>query len=92
MSEYGNTRQEFEASIFDAATHFTVTRKVGQGRFETQTYKTLPEAMNATGVSVDGEWYDDPTAFACPTVWARSELPRWPCSPLPRFRDSVPAG
>ena len=29
---------------------------------------------------------------ACPTVWARSELPRWPCSPLPRFRDSVPAG
>ena len=31
-------------------------------------------------------------AAACPTVWARSELPRWPCSPLPRFRDRVPAG
>ncbi len=29
---------------------------------------------------------------ACPIVWARSELPRWPCSPLLRFRDRVPAG
>lgn len=64
-AEYGDNRRTSETHTFDEATHFTVTRKAGPGRFETQEFGTLTEALNAA-------WRDERVMVYAVTAEGRS--------------------
>lgn len=60
-------RKQWEAKVFSGASYFTVSRRIGPGKFNTQEFRQLPDAMRAAVVAekIDGKWrfFHDPKAM-----------------------------
>lgn len=58
-----DNRTDWERDIFDRAVYFTVTRKTGPGRLETQQFATLLEAFRSVVYRAGGKLFRDLNAM-----------------------------
>lgn len=77
LNLHSKTRAEWEQEVFDVAAYFTLSRRNGPGRFHTQRFTTLTDAMRAGLIRIDGVLQHDKTAM----LYAAAEDGRSFCIP-----------